>query len=112
MTSLLEPVIKELSTVIQELTIVLRRVTESLDHKKSEVVAKQTPHIEKLSNPIIPPQSQKVTAEQVRELLTTKRAEGKMEPMLKLMQTKYSATKFSELDKEKYAEFLRDAEDI
>jgi hypothetical protein len=105
LTSLIEPVIKELTTAIS-------RLTDVLENKRSEVVRKQTPQSEKLSNPIIPSEAPKVTGKQVLDLLKAKRTEGKMEPLRKLMQTKYGATKFSELDKEMYAEFLRDAEDL
>jgi hypothetical protein len=105
LTSLLEPVIKELTTAIS-------RLTDVLENKRSEEAPELSPPIKKLSNPIIPSEAPKVTDKQVLDLLKAKRTEGKMEPLRKLMQTKYGATKFSELDKETYAEFLRDAEDL
>lgn len=102
----------QLESVIDELITALTRFAEALRNKKGEDVEKQSSPKEKQSDHSIPPETQKVTFEDVRGLMTKKRAEGKLEQIQKLIQTKYSASRLSKIDPMQYPQLFKDVEEL
>lgn len=102
----------QLESAIDELITVLTRFKEAFKDKKREDAKKQSSQKEDDLIPSIPLQNQNVTFEDVRSLMTKKRAEGKSEKLQKLLQNKYGASRLSNIDSVHYPQLFKDAEEL
>lgn len=101
-TKLLLDVVSDLRSLADS----VQAVADAIASNKSDEVSKQEP-----SEPKKQPEEKQITLEEVRAVLAEKSHEGFTAEVRSLLQ-KHGASKLSEIDPDKYAALLADAEEL
>lgn len=101
-TKLLLDVVSDLRSLADS----VQAVADAIASNKSDEVSKQEP-----SEPKKQPEAKQITLEEVRAVLAEKSHEGFTAEVRSLLQ-KHGASKLSEIDPDKYAALLADAEGL